>query len=249
MSADRSMPGAKAKAMIEMSDGEWLLASAILMQVAEDLAMMRAAKWWEMNPSEMRGRNVLADRVLREVEGSVVETLFDVVRSGTGGRVQMGHGWLVRVARRLPIKGHFDYRSIERRMQDVPTRHWTKEAGIDLTCMPKGPTAYQAERRRRILEAGYCMCGSRLEEGSTYCAACLREKALKGSRGPRKKQAVEMPEGAMLLKEWIAKEAAARGVTPRSVWVRMYRGQIAKPVMMKVNSKTVFVMPSEEVAA
>lgn len=249
MSDARFQPGARAKAMIESSDGEWLLAAAILAQVAEDLALTHKAGWWTLNPSEMRHRNSLADALLKEIEEGAVEMLFDVVRSGTQGRVQVGFGWLVRMARRTPINGHSDYKTIERRMMTVPTQHWTKEAGIDLSCMPKGPKAYQAERRRRILEAGYCMCGASLEPGSTYCASCLREKAMKGTRGPRKRQAMEMPEGAVLLKTWIKQQSEQRGLSVRAVWIRMYRGLIPKPNLMKVNSKTVFVMPGEEVAA
>ena len=238
--------------MVTSGDAEWLLAAAMLAQIAEDLAVMMKAGWWSSHPDEMRGRNAVADNLLSEFHNGSVQRLFDVVTAGTQGRVAASMGWLLRMARRTSVKSDMDYKSIERRMQTMPTtRHWTRAAGIDLTCMPKGAAAYQAERRRRILEAGYCMCGQRLDEtGTTYCKACQRQKAAKGTGVPRcKRSEVMIPTGAVPLKKWINEQATMRQVTPRTIWIRMYRGLLPKPEMLRVNSKVVYVLPAKEVAA
>lgn len=229
------------------TDGEWLLAAAMLAQMAEDLAVMRAAGWWDIDPAEMRGRHYIADEILAELGSEKTEALYDAIRCATSGRMKLGTGWLVRMARKTRVNGRVDVHAIERRASmRLPKEPWTSKAGIDLNNMPKGSKAYQAERRRRILAAGYCMCGNlRTDTSSTYCPECLKNK----SRtlilsGPRKRTVKPViPPGAVPLSAWIRDEAERQAIKVPAMWQRFYRGVMPLPPIIRFNARVVFVMP------
>lgn len=179
-------------AEVSAADMQWLLAAAVLNTIADDLALTCAAGWWVDYPREMAGKCMAADRLLSELESDAVANLCDVVKDGTRGRVEVGWGWMLRMARgrvttlrmtgrrlgmvevsealRLPA---FSAGKMHRRRKD--------EVEIDLTGMPpvrvngKFNSDYGRERTRRLKAAGVCLdCRVKLPggHGKTRCQPC-----------------------------------------------------------------------------
>jgi|GEM_PF-2525813 len=182
---------------VSAADMQWLLAAAVLNTIADDLALTCAAGWWKDHPREMAGKCMAADRLLAELQSDAVTHLCDVVKDGTRGRVEVGWGWMLRMAR-ARVK---TLRMTGRRLGMVavsealrlPAFHAGKVqvrkpgvVEIDLTGMPpvrlngKFNSAYGAERARRLKAAGVCVdCRVKLPTGcgKIRCRECGEEMA------------------------------------------------------------------------
>jgi len=182
---------------VSEADMQWLLAAAVLNTIADDLALTCAAGWWKDHPREMAGKCMAADRLLAELQSEAVMHLCDVVKDGTRGRVEMGWGWMLRMARARVKTLRMGGRRLRMEAVSEALRLPAFNAGkvqvrkpgvveIDLTGMPpvrlngKFNSAYGAERARRLKAAGVCVdCRVKLPTGcgKIRCRECGEEMA------------------------------------------------------------------------
>jgi hypothetical protein len=174
------------------SDGKWLLAAAVLNTLADDLALTCAAGWWAEHPQEMAGKCDAADRLLRELRSPQVAGLCALVTDGTRGRIEVGWGWMIRLARgrvgtlrmtgrRLGMHAVSEALRLPSFSAGKVQKRKPEAVEIDLTGMPpvringKFNSAYGRERSRRLREAGVCVdCRVPLpvKWHKTRCKAC-----------------------------------------------------------------------------
>jgi len=182
---------------VSAADMQWLLAAAVLNTIADDLALTCAAGWWKDHPREMAGKCMAADRLLAELQSEAMAHLCDVVKDGTRGRVEVGWGWMLRMARGRVNTLRMTGRRLRMEAVSEALRLPAFNAGkvqvrkpgaveIDLTGMPpvrlngKFNTAYGAERARRLKAAGVCVdCRVKLPKdcGKIRCRECGEEMA------------------------------------------------------------------------
>lgn len=179
------------------SDGQWLLAAALLNTLADDLALTCAAGWWNDHPQEMLGKCEAADRLLRELRSPHVAGLCALVTDGTRGRIEVGWGWLIRLARgrvetlrkcgkRLGLVEVSEALRLPSFSAGKVRQSKTQAVDIDLSGMPparingKFNSAYGRERTRRLRAAGVCVdCRVPLSSGcdKVRCKECAQVMA------------------------------------------------------------------------
>jgi hypothetical protein len=234
--------------MVDDGDKYWLLAAAILDSIADDLALCGRAGWWREVPDEMTTKCDEAKALMREMHSEPVADLCELITRETRGNVRIGTGWIVKRAKTKLVHGLSGTLSSELVKQrigyaGVPSAHWTKAAGIDLLWgMPKintHPAEYQAERRRRILAAGYCMCGSRLAgEDETACAECRKAQSARAKTrqlSPCKRP--KPPENMMPYKEWCVLKGKTLNLQPRTVATLVRTKRLPVPPVLKTNGR------------
>lgn len=245
-----AVPVLRRESITTVDDGDkyWLLAAAILESIAEDLALCARAGWWRVAPDEMVTKCDEAKALMREMHSEPVAELCELITQETRGNVRVGTAWMVKRAKAKlahGLSGPLPSELVKKRIgyTGVPTPHWTAARGIDLVWgMPKintHPSEYQMERRRRILAAGYCVCGQRLEgEDHTACHGCRdaqSKRAKQRQLSPCKRP--KAPEDMMPYKDWCFMKAKTLNLQPSTVAMLVRQKKLPGPPILKTNGR------------
>lgn len=233
-------------------DAEWILAAAMLDTMVDDLAITHAAGWWRTEAQEMRGKCAEADALLAELESSRVQGLHDLVRAATQGRVQMGTGWMMRLARTRAASMRKNrllnfalVQSALRLPVTVKSEKWTDMPPVRLPDGRFNP-AYQRERARRMKARGLCRdCKTELPTGygGTRCMGCREDHA----RRVRELEGYKVeppPAGAVPFKTWIGALAKELGKSIKTVRWYLAHGKLPWPPMHKMSQRQWWVCPA-----
>ena len=232
-------------------DRYWILAAPMLDTIADDLAVCRSADWWQDNPAEMTGRCWESDQLLRELHGSGVQMLADVVNGETSGRIQIDTGWIVRRAKWKSTHGQ------------QPRRHSALQvaAAIRLPLL----TLYRPDvvkpwnedyhdlRARHLCTA----CGTALDPDTDRAAAghfFARCKICRDHHSDRQK-AVDRrkrppgPTGGIPWLEWSKQKRTELKISQQQLLRWMAKGKVPRPQIVKHTARSWWVIPEERTAA
>ena len=235
----------------ETEDRYWLLAIAVLDTIAEDLAICRAAGWWQDSPAEMSGRCREADVLLRELTGSTVQFFADIVCGETNRRIDIDSGWVIRRAR---DKSEHGLKSGTMKRGDVAS-------AIRLPNIERfTPNAARPwlQGYRDLKAAHHCTrCGTALDPATdrhraghfySSCRECRlhhTEQVKAAARGQR----LPAPQGSVPWSEWARQICTHLGISRQTLMRRMASGKIPTPHIVKHSQRTWYVIPERRTAA